>query len=81
MCSSWFTIMEEIRRMLDDALAYRVAKSVRIRDKWLYGYSLTTTALVMFYIIVLKLGIDKVPFSTLDPSAFPERPTFLMQAP
>lgn len=59
VCSSWFTIMEEIRRILDDALAYRVAKSVRIRDKWLYGYSLTTTALVMFYIIVLKLGIDK----------------------
>jgi len=73
--------MEEIRRMLDDVLAYRVAKSVRIRDKWLYGYSLTTTALVMFYIIVLKLGIDKVPFSTLDRSTFPERPTFLMQAP
>lgn len=53
--------MEEISRALEDALAYRIAKTVRIRDKWLYGYSIAATTLVLFYIVVLKLGVDKVP--------------------
>mmetsp|Transcript_18856 Transcript_18856/g.45411 ORF Transcript_18856/g.45411 Transcript_18856/m.45411 type:complete len:392 (-) Transcript_18856:74-1249(-) len=51
--------MEEISRALEDALAYRIAKTVRIRDKWLYGYSIAATTLVLFYIVVLKLGVDK----------------------
>lgn len=52
--------MEEISRAVEDALAYRIAKTVRIRDKWLYGYSIAATMLVLFYIVILKIGVDKV---------------------
>jgi len=56
--------MEEISRAVEDALAYRIAKTVRIRDKWLYGYSIAATTLVLFYIVFLKLGVDKVQHSS-----------------